>query len=420
MGDDWQTVRLSDLAFVDMGQSPPSEYVSDAPSSGLAFLQGNAEFSDRYPVPKFWCSRPTKRARGGDTLISVRAPVGELNRADQDYCIGRGLAAIRFRNADKDFGYHSLSLFARSLRRVAQGTTFEAIGGVELRKLELDLPPPLEQTRIAAILDTLDDTIRQTEQVIAKLQQMKQGLLHDLLTRGIDENGEVRDPERRPELFKDSALGRIPRGWDDRKVGSLIIGIEQGWSPDCRGWPASAGSWGVLKTTAVTWAGYDGGENKELPEALSPRREYEVRPNDVLMTRAGPNSRVGVVALVEKTPPRVMLSDKLYRIVPGSEVRPDFLVLSLSGNRTQMHLSRLKTGLAESQTNISQAIVRALRVSIPPLVEQERIARRIELHDRVAWTENEALLKLRVLKQGLMDDLLTGKVRVPATIEVAA
>ena len=71
-----------------------------------------------------------------------------------------------------------------------------------------------EQRRIAEILDTLDEAIRKTEQVIAKLQQMKQGLLHDLLTRGIDENGELRDPERHPEQFKDSALGRIPREWE--------------------------------------------------------------------------------------------------------------------------------------------------------------------------------------------------------------
>ncbi len=76
----------------------------------------------------------------------------------------------------------------------------------------MPLPPLPEQRRIAEILDTLDEAIRKTEQVIAKLQQMKQGLLHDLLTRGIDDNGELRDPERHPEQFKDSPLGRIPRG----------------------------------------------------------------------------------------------------------------------------------------------------------------------------------------------------------------
>ena len=81
-------------------------------------------------------------------------------------------------------------------------------------RLSVWLPPLPEQRRIAEILDTVDEAIRRTEQVIAKLQQMKQGLLHDLLTRGIDENGELRDPERHPEQFKDSPLGRIPREWE--------------------------------------------------------------------------------------------------------------------------------------------------------------------------------------------------------------
>src|SRR5690606_33484545 len=75
------------------------------------------------------------------------------------------------------------------------------------------LPPLPEQRRIAAILDTLDEAIRQTEALIAKLKQIKRGLLHDLLTRGIDDNGELRDPERHPEQFRDSPLGRVPRGW---------------------------------------------------------------------------------------------------------------------------------------------------------------------------------------------------------------
>ena len=82
------------------------------------------------------------------------------------------------------------------------------------RKFPWRLPPLPEQRRIAEILDTLDEAIRKTEQVIAKLQQMKQGLLHDLLTRGIDDNGELRDPDRHPEQFKDSPLGRIPREWE--------------------------------------------------------------------------------------------------------------------------------------------------------------------------------------------------------------
>ena len=105
------------------------------------------------------------------------------------------------------------------------GTRIQGLPGDHSRRSRDGVLPPLpEQRRIAEILDTLDEAIRKTEQVIAKLQQMKQGLLHDILTRGIDDNGELRDPDRHPEQFKDSPLGRIPRGWEVRPLKDLSVG----------------------------------------------------------------------------------------------------------------------------------------------------------------------------------------------------
>jgi type I restriction enzyme S subunit len=105
-------------------------------------------------------------------------------------------------------------LVGRQLDRLSHGSIMAGLSSAIVRRLEVPVPPLSEQRSIAEILDTLDEAIRKTEQVIAKLQQMKQGLLHDLLTRGIDANGELRDPERHPEQFKDSPLGWIPRGWE--------------------------------------------------------------------------------------------------------------------------------------------------------------------------------------------------------------
>ena len=120
---------------------------------------------------------------------------------------------------------------------------FDASQGVVIEKLTLDLaewmsgevnlPPLPEQRQIAAILDTIEDAIHKTEQIIAKLKQVKQGLLHDLLTRGIDDNGELRDPERHPEQFKDSPLGRVPWGWEVTQLGHVLSRIEAGSSPSC-------------------------------------------------------------------------------------------------------------------------------------------------------------------------------------------
>ena len=100
------------------------------------------------------------------------------------------------------------------MRSMSAGTTVLNLNKGQLAGIELAAPPLPEQRQIAEILDTLDEAIRKTEAIIAKLKQVKQGLLHDLLTRGIDDNGELRDPERHPEQFKDSPLGRIPREWE--------------------------------------------------------------------------------------------------------------------------------------------------------------------------------------------------------------
>jgi len=130
------------------------------------------------------------------------------------------------------------------------------------------------------------------------------------------------------------------------------------------------------------------------------------------MTRGGPNSRVGVVAYVPRTRRKLMISDKIYRLVPKKGVVPEFLVHALSGHQTQRHLSTLKTGLAESQTNISQEIVRRLFLACPPHDEQERVVDAVDAHDARIRAEEAYRDKLLAIKKGLMHDLLTGRVRV--------
>lgn len=367
-------------------------------------------------------SRARRPVMGGDVLFGTVRPALQSHGAIPEHEQGplvasTGFTVLRARpgEADGRYLFHSVmgALFAVQARRTEVGSNYPAVNESDVRQFLVAHPEVPEQRRIATILDTLDDAIRQTEQVIAKLKAMKQGLLHDLLTRGIDDNGELRPPpDEAPHLYKDSPLGRIPKGWEVRRIGTLLTELQQGWSPDCDAAPAAAGAWGVLKTTSVAWSGYDDSANKALPRNLSPRPEYEVRANDALMTRAGPNSRVGVVALVTSTQGRLMLSDKLYRLVPHvAEIEAAYLVLALSGRATQQHLSTLKTGLAESQTNISQAIVRSLWLSLPKRDEQSRICDAYSSLSRQQDGECAGLAKLRTLKLGLMDDLLTGRVR---------
>lgn len=365
-------------------------------------------------------SRARKFLRRGDVLMSSVRPnlkaFAQFDHTDEPAVASTGFAVLTAKDdVDPRFVLYSIlsDNVSAQIESHVVGSNYPAINSRDLRRLEINTPPLSEQRKIARILTTLDNLIEKTEALITKYKAIKQGMMHDLFTRGVDSSGQLRPTqEQAPDLYKQSELGWIPNEWDEVTLGDELKRIEQGWSPDCDSIPAKAGQWGVLKTTAVVWEGYADHENKVLPPTLVPRTEFEVRKGDILMTRGGPNSRVGVVVYVYDTQPMLMMSDKLYRIVPNATFDPEYLVLALSSANTQMHLSRLKTGLAESQTNISQAIVRRLRVARPRPDEQKEIAKRIRSISKLITCEEKSLAKRKEHKSGLMQDLLTGEVRV--------
>ena len=181
--EEWEVKRLGEVGVITMGLSPKSFMINNE-QRGLPFLQGNAEFSSRYPQPISWIEQPIKVAPTNSILISVRAPVGALNLSDREYCIGRGLASIK---PDKDyliiyFLWYVLHLHKDNLIKLGQGSTFEAIGSKELYIFLLPLPPLPEQQRIAEILSQIDEVIEKETQYRDKLKRLKAGLMQDLLT----------------------------------------------------------------------------------------------------------------------------------------------------------------------------------------------------------------------------------------------
>ena len=180
----WPAVTLGDEKFFEMimGQSPPSE-LYNRDGVGLPFLQGNAEFGDLHPSPTIYCSKPLKMAKKGDILISVRAPVGEVNMADTDCCIGRGVGAIRAKEGvDSPFLFFYLKSVNSKLDSISGGSTFKAITKNQLEKLEVFLPPLNEQRKISLILSTIDKKLSIQKSKKSKLESIKKSLMNDLLT----------------------------------------------------------------------------------------------------------------------------------------------------------------------------------------------------------------------------------------------
>jgi type I restriction enzyme S subunit len=236
----------------------------------------------------------------------------------------------------------------------AKGTTgYAAVRPKNLLAARIPLPLLSEQRRIVARI----------EELATKIGEVRG--LRQLAT------------EEAVRLYS-SALSSLmePHGaaWKRETVRDVIVAMDAGWSPQCDDVPAKDGEWGVLKTTSVQWCEFRPSENKALPATLTPLPRLCVQDGDVLVTRAGPRKRVGVVAAVRKTEPQLTISDKIIRLRPDkAKIESRFLELSLASPFSQEHLVNRKTGLADAQVNISQPILRETPVAYPPLPEQRQI-----------------------------------------------
>lgn len=275
----------------------------------------------------------------------------------------------------------------------------------------LQVPPKAEQTGIAHIAGALDTTIRQTEAIVEKLRQVKQGLLHDLLTRGIDANGELRPPRSQaPHLYKESPLGWIPQEW-------TASSIEQACSDvvDC---PHSTPKFlddGVL--VARTMHIKSGVFLERLASRVS-EAEYRERiarlrpePGDIVFTREAP---VGE-AFVIPAGMRICLGQRVMLLRPRSEMAlGQFLLAQIYSGAVADRIAALTAGTTNPHLNVGE--VRKFVLPLPPVPEQTMIEQQLgDLDSRIA-VEGAERDKLLTMKAGLMDDLLTGRVRVTSLL----
>ena len=203
--------------------------------------------------------------------------------------------------------------------------------------------------------------------------------------------------------------------WNTVNLKNCIESIDSGWSPQCESYPANSSQWGVLKTTSVDWSGFQENANKKLPDHLEPRPEIEVKPYDILVTRAGPTERVGVVSVVpNNVRKKLLISDKLIRIKSNKDNDPNFLGISLSSSKCQNQLQSKTSGLAKSQTNISQKILLDVTLQTPSKPEQTKIATFLSAVDEKISQLSQKLHLLGQYKQGMMQKLFSQQIRFKA------
>lgn len=293
--------------------------------------------------------------------------------------------------------------------RMGQGSSVIHIGSDQVAQMPFKLPPREQQRRIGEILSTVDEAIEQTEALIAKTQQIKAGLLHDLFTRGVTADGRLRPPcEDAPQLYKSSPLGWIPREWEPATINDLVSparAVVYGILMPGRGHP---GGIPVIKVKDIV----DGEVRRDdllltSPQIDSEYQRSKVRPGDVLLTIRG---TVGRLAQVPTDLDGANITQDTARIGIARGV-PEFYRYYLETHVPRRHFAVNTLGQAVQGINLRD--VRTTPVPIVPDGEQLKIADMVIAMIHSERTEREHLAKLTQARQGLMQDLLSG--RVPAT-----
>jgi type I restriction enzyme S subunit len=402
----WKREFLGRVAQLNMGQSPDSKYYSEE-ENGLPFLQGCAEFEDRFPKHKMYCSQTKKLAHAGAILFSVRAPVGKINIADRDYIIGRGLAAISGIDVDQSYLEHYLIFEEQSFQNASQGSTFEAINSGELNRWPINYPTSKpEQAKIAEILSTVDRAIEQTDALIAKQQRIKTGLMQDLLTRGIDEHGNLRSEQT--HLFKDSPFGRIPVEWEVKPAMELCDAVI-----DCKNRtpPSAKAGHPVIRTPNVR-----DGEFVFNDLAYTDPLSYRIwaargkpKAGDVVITREAP---IGEACLIPESLDAPCLGQRIMMYQPDvSKLLPAFMVFAIYSESLQKKMLELAGGSTVGHIRVGD--IRELPIPHPKSVEEQRtIAAILSAEAAIIRKYETQRLKMKALKTALMQELLTDKKRV--------
>jgi type I restriction enzyme, S subunit len=178
----WKAGTVVEGFNLTMGQSPPGDTYNED-GNGMPFYQGRTDFGFRFPTRRIYCSAPTRYAKPGDTLVSVRAPVGDINMANEECCVGRGVAAVRHKSGATSFTYHSMAnLYPDFARFEAEGTVFGSINKDSFEKLRFIIPPREIVAAYERQAGPIDEQIRIVDSQSRTLATLRDTLLPKLLS----------------------------------------------------------------------------------------------------------------------------------------------------------------------------------------------------------------------------------------------
>jgi type I restriction enzyme S subunit len=393
MPKDWQAIKLGESNRIEliMGQSPPSSSYNEK-RKGLPFLQGSADFGARYPHINKYTSQPMKIAEKNDVLVSVRAPVGDVNITPVKLCIGRGLAAIRVNEGNNLFYFYWIQKVKNKLAAIGAGSTFKAVTKNELYNFEIPILPLKEEQKITEILSTVDEGIQKVDEVIRRTERIKKGLMQNLFTKGIGH-----------KEFKDTAIGEIPKEWQILRIndiGRVITGKTPPTSKE------------------IYWNGiipFITPEDINKNKFIYRTKRYVTMNGAKQVGNILPKNTI-IVVCIGSTIGKVALTSK--NSITNQQINAILIKNNIDYNYVYYYLFKKSNFLKKYSGTaavpiIKKSLFEKIEIALPNrLKEQQKISEILSTIDKKIELQRKRKEKLERIKKSLMNDLLSGKKRV--------
>lgn len=388
---DWKTVELKSIADVTMGQSPKSEFYNDN-FEGMPFLQGNKTFGDKYPSFELYTTSIKKVAKKSSVLMSVRAPVGDLNIAKEDICIGRGVCGLQMKKGNNEFLYYLLKANISHLINKESGTVFGSINKNDIETFEVTLPEDSEdQMKILTILKNIDKKIEVCRNLNKNLEESIKNIFKHYFIDFIP--------------FKDKGY---PEGWLSLNLGDVVS-------------DANTGADAIKKAPIVD---YDTGiKCVRVGDMTNSRRidewgfanvneenfdKYQLKKEDIIVTRT---ATLGLNYFITEDLDAVY-NNSLIRIkINKNKALPLFIYYYLNTSDYNHYIDCIE---GESSTRPNMKINYLLKYPIicPPLKIQKEF---IDLIDSLFWMKENIfyqIVELTRLRDTLLPKLMSGEIDV--------
>ena len=370
---------LKDLVDIQMGQSPDSKFYN-YDKIGLPFYQGKADFGRINPTPKIWCSKSKKEAKPNDILISVRAPVGDLNINNEQSCIGRGLAAITCRpDVDMMYLYYHLKYLKPQLRHISTGSTFESINRNQLEYLIIDYKSYSEQIKISNIL-----------QVVQRQIEVKKKLLrlYDLIIKS-----------RFVDLFGDIELNE--KKWKKIRFGELINSANNGLAR--RGNDQDGNI--VLRLIELQENFINYSDPNRILLTDDEKKRYRLLEGDLLFARVNGNPKnVGRCATFYECEEQVYHNYHIIRAsCDRSQLNSVFAAYLFNSEYGKNRISK-KIKTSAGQYTINQEGLKSIEIILPPIGIQYSFAELVKQINKLKSDVQKSIDETQLLMDSLMQE----------------